>query len=202
MGDIIDSSNKTGKSLMEHFKGLIEVVNLKYKNNILSPLTITLGDEFQGVIKDLASAIDILFYIDRRILGSDMFYNMRYVINYGIIDTPINRQSAHEMLGKGLTDSRFRLNELKKGGNKVLVEGIEESKESKINMAFELYQSFYNDLKEKDRKIAHEFLRGNDYRTVANKFGRDNSSMWRKQKSLKINDYKTSRALIKMIANG
>ena len=131
MGDIIESSDKAGKDLMEHFKGLVDIVNRKYKKNILSPLTITLGDEFQAVINDLESAIDILFYMDRRLLSSDLFYNMRYVINYGVIDTPINKHSAHEMLGKGLTDARNRLNELKKEGNKVWVVGVKKKKESR-----------------------------------------------------------------------
>jgi len=100
MGDVIDSSSKQGAMLMENFKSIIEVVNKKFKKAIISPLTITLGDEFQGVIKDLHATIDILFYLDRCILSSEVFYNMRYAINYGAIDTPLNKKNAYEMLGK------------------------------------------------------------------------------------------------------
>jgi len=201
MGDIIDSSSKEGGMLMENFKSIVKDVNDKHKSVIISPLTITLGDEFQGVIKDLNSAIDILFYLDKRILGNEVFYNMRYVINYGLIDTPINKENAYEMLGKGLTDARIRLNSLKKSHIKVHIDGVEDKLRMKLNSAFRLYQSIYDGIREKDRRLAYEFSEGADYKTLAKKFGKDDSSMWRKKQSLKIEDYLTSRKLIKMIAD-
>ncbi len=201
MGDIVKSSSKRSGDLMDHFKKTIEIINKRHKKNIASPLTITLGDEFQGVVKDLKSAIDILFDIDQLILESDIYYNMRFVINYGEIDTPINKKNAYQMLGKGLTEARAILNGQKKNEIKVVIEGIEESKSKMINSAFILYQSLYNDIKKKDRKLAHEFLLGGDYKTLANKFGKNDSSIWRKRRSLKIDAYQTSNKLIKMIAD-
>ena len=60
MADIIGSSKRNGKSLMNDFKAAVAYVNKKNNQHILSPMTITLGDEFQGVVKSPQSALRIL----------------------------------------------------------------------------------------------------------------------------------------------
>ena len=38
--------------LIEPFRNLIDSANTAFSNEIISPLTITLGDEFQGILID------------------------------------------------------------------------------------------------------------------------------------------------------
>jgi hypothetical protein len=113
MADIISSGEKKQKQLMSEFKLLINEVNKNNENNILSPLTITLGDEFQGVIKDILTSTNIILEIEESIIKNKFNFKLRYILNEGDIDTPINRDIAYEMLGSGLTDARYKLNELK-----------------------------------------------------------------------------------------
>ncbi|MEM6524434.1 MAG: SatD family protein [Bacteroidota bacterium] len=202
MSDIINSSSKQGDSLMKAFKDVVADTNREFSGQIISPLTITLGDEFQGVVRDLQSAIDIIFYLDEQTLNHTPTFSLRHVVNYGSIKTPINPNNAHEMLGDGLTKARGVLNQTKDTHIEVVMAGLDPDMADKLGLAFELYRSLYNHWSKKDRKIAFLFLMHNDYRTVAKEYGRDPSSMWRREKSLKMREFYAAKKLIRKIANG
>ena len=201
MADIIHSSHIPGRELMDKFKQDVAAVNEKFSANIKSPLSITLGDEFQGVVDDLSAAMEIIFYLDQRLLKVEPGYCMRYVVNYGCIDTPISKQNAYGMLGEGLTHARSLLEELKETDREILMEGLAEPKQTMLNMALKLYRSFYNDWRKDDRAVAAYFLEVGDYKKVAAAFHRDPSTMWRREKSLKMDEFKTSRNLITALIN-
>jgi len=202
MADVIDSTSLDGKKLITTFKDIVDQANKKYKNVIASPLTITLGDEFQGVISSLSDAIDIIFYLDSLLLKVQPIYKLRYVIYYGDIDTEINKSRSYEMLGEGLTQARQELQNIKKTGADVIVKGLPlKQKDAKLNLAFVLYRSIYNDWYDKDRELVYDFLEIGDYKVLAGQYKKDVSSMWRKNKSLKIEDFNASRELIKMLCD-
>ncbi|ELR68815.1 hypothetical protein C900_05828 [Fulvivirga imtechensis AK7] len=200
MADIIGSSQQQGKLLMTHFKSVVNGVNTALKDKIRSPLTITLGDEFQGVVKDLDAAVEVIFWIDELMLSADPAYKLRFVVNYGAIDTAINEEVAYEMLGEGLTRARHLLGAMKSEDTEILINGIDD-KDDILNMAFKLYRSFYNDWLEKDRPVASTFLKIEDYKEVARIYKKDISTMWRREKSLKIDEFRTSRDLIRRLAH-
>ena len=201
MADIIDSSTYPGDELMEDFKNAVTQINKNNIHHIASPLTITLGDEFQGIVKGLNSAISIIFQLDELTLKSELDYKLRYVVNYGVVDTDINKKNSYEMLGEGLTTARKKIEELKSSNSEIEILGIEEKSSAKLNIALRLYRSIYNDWYQKDKSLVCEFLQDDNYRALAEKHGRDPSSMWRKKKSLKIEDFKASKELIELLAN-
>lgn len=200
MADIIGSSQKQGKLLMDHFKSVVSDVNTTLKDEIKSPLTITLGDEFQGVVKDLSAAIEVIFRIDELMLKAHPAYRLRFVVNYGTIDTAVNEDIAYEMLGEGLTQARHSLGAMKSEDTEILIKGVGD-KDEVLNMAFKLYRSFYNDWLEKDRPVASTFLKIEDYKEVARIYKKDISTMWRREKSLKIDEFRTSRNLIRRLVH-
>lgn len=69
-----------------------------------------------------------------------------------------------------------------------------------INDLFFLYESYIDSWKPKDYKMVSEFLRGQNYREVAHSLQIDNSSAWRRYKSLKIKEYQTTKDLILLFA--
>src|ERR1700731_4801117 len=103
MGDVIGSRKKDQLMLINSFKETINAVNKEKKNDFLSPMTITLGDEFQSVIKNLSAALDIIFSIEEEIAASGKNFKLRYILEEGEIETPINSKIAYGMLGSGLT---------------------------------------------------------------------------------------------------
>ena len=198
MADIINSREKNAQLLMEQFKDVISKVNILQNKNLCSPLTITLGDEFQGVVKDLENCIETIFLIEESILESSYDIKLRYVLNYGEIETEINSNIAHAMLGSGLTNTRKQLNLLKSKNFRfmILLDDKRIRLQERLNKSFVIYQSFIDSWKLKDYKIASEFLENKDYKIVAQKVNLDKSTAWRRKISLNINEYFTIKNLI------
>src|ERR1700712_2907163 len=92
MADIIGSQTAEQGQLIADFKELVADINTKNKDLILSPLTITLGDEFQGIIKNIAGAINIVLDLEEEIIRRNATFKLRYVIVEGLIETPINTE--------------------------------------------------------------------------------------------------------------
>lgn len=202
MADVRGSSQKDGAALMSQFQALVKKANESFAERILSPLSITLGDEFQGVVTDLATVGELIYFFDEALLISDPHYDLRFVAHYGSIDTDINRQTSYGMLGDGLTDARKRLNGLKKSEEQIQITGTSDVAFDRIiTLAFRWYRSVYSDWPEKDRAIAYDFYRGAEYKKVAEMHGKDPSSMWRKAQTLKIKDFKAACELISLVIN-
>ena len=203
MSDIINSSSKESGLLMKVFKKVVTDTNQKFSAQILSPLTITLGDEFQGVVKSLKAAIAIIFYFDEQLLSYSPAFSVRHVLNYGAIGTPINSKQAHGMLGEGLSKARELLGEIKETHFEISIAGLNSELVNQLKLAFELYRSIYNSWSEEDKKVAFLFLKYKDYRLVAKEYQRDPSTMWRREKSLKIREFNAAKELIQLLtANG
>lgn len=196
MADIINSGKKDSKLLMSQLKEIVRVVNGKDKQ--LSPLTITLGDEFQGVTKSIESGIKTIIEIEEMIIENQFDLKLRYVLNYGRIDTEINTKTAYEMLGMGLTEARNSLNELKNKNYRFhiqLGQGMKEMTDL-LNKTFIIYQSFTDSWRLNDYPIVAEFLKTDDYKIVAEKVSLDRSSAWRRRKSLNMHEYETIKNII------
>ena len=69
MADVIGSSKRNGKTLMNALKAGVTYVNKKDKQFILSPMTITLGDEFQGVVKNPHAALQIILDMEMYLIS-------------------------------------------------------------------------------------------------------------------------------------
>ncbi|MBA4258942.1 MAG: hypothetical protein C0446_07245 [Chitinophaga sp.] len=201
MADIINSGSKNSKLLMMEFKEIVSIINNANSKNLISPLTITLGDEFQGLANTMENAIKTIFDIEEKIVGKKYDLKLRYVLLYGKIDTEINNTVAYEMLGDGLTNARKELNSLKNKESRFQVRlNINEiKKEQYLNKAFLIYQKFVDSWKEKDLKIVKEFLLNNDYKIVAQNVNIDQSNAWRRKKSLNIQEYNDIKQIILFI---
>ena len=108
MGDIINSRKYNAKNLNKNLNSIILESNLKYNNFILSKLEITIGDEFQCVMKDISSLLELMYHID--ISLSYLKIKCRFAIGYGTVNGNINNLSAYNMLGTGLTYTHELLN--------------------------------------------------------------------------------------------
>lgn len=197
MADVINSSTFSGSVLMKDFKRLIEKANKLFEEQIISPLTITLGDEFQGVVNDLNSAVELVFYLDQELLKSE--FQLRYALQLGEIETPINENIAYGMLGNGLTVARENLQYGKEENKRFSISGYDDLLNEKLEKAFMLYDFFYMNWSEKEKSIVYQFLLGKEYKEVAEIFQKDNSTMWRKEKSLNLKGFKVAKQLIKML---
>lgn len=202
MADVVHSGKKPAEKLMKNFKAVVESVNQSCKSGILSPITITLGDEFQGIVKDLKSGISAILRMEEEIVASGRKFQLRYVLYEGEIGTAINPERAHEMLGPGLTNARKTLENSKKARNRFRIAVGNKELSERLSKLFFLLQHFIDNWYEKDIAVVNDFLKGMDYKAIAKKLNKDISTLWRKQKSLSIEEYFVCKTLIKEISNG
>lgn len=201
MADIISSGEKDQNQLMIDFKNLVNEINKSYKNEICSPLTITLGDEFQGVLKNLVNSVKIILDLEESIIRKKLNFQLRYVLNQGKIETPINSEIAYEMLGEGLTEARSKLNDLKNEKFRFKISVENELQNEILNNAFKIFESITKkwDI-EKDYELVYNFIELCDYKLIAKKMNKTRSQIWKREKTLNIEAYNSVKSIINIIA--
>lgn len=202
MADIVGSSDAPkADSLMKAFRRVVGDVGKAYAEQFRSPITITLGDEFQGVARDVAAAVGVIIAMEEAIVRKGGPFKLRYVLHEGRIDTPINTERAHAMLGPGLTDARTMLGELKKDRHsRFRVTLGQERLNALLNDAFLLYGAAVDGWSTKDLPLVAAFLQHDGYREVADALGKDSSLMWRRRRSLRMEEYAATKRMLLSLA--
>lgn len=201
MADIIDSRKSDQNKLMDSFKKVTNEINHDNREVLLSPMTITLGDEFQGIVDSVESAVKLLFLIEEKIIHQQAGFKLRFVIFEGAIDTPINKVIAYEMLGEGLTSAREALEDNKTSSNRYHFHLKDREKSAALSDCMFMYQSIVDDWKvDKDYELISSFIQFKDYKKVAEGLGKTRSQIWKREKSLKIEEYFSCKSVIHYIA--
>lgn len=202
MADIIDSREKDELIMMWQFKELVYNLNLEYHNRISSPFTITLGDEFQGIVTDLQSLIDIIFFIEEQTLKRGLIFKLRYAISESDIDPlKINTYASYGMMSEGLIETRSALNNSKKNKGRFLfsLKKMSKIKVLKLDLLFSCYQAKIDSWNIKDKDIIREYLNKNtDYKDIASRLHMYDSTIWKKLQRLDMDTYINLKTLIKL----
>lgn len=202
MADIVDSRKSDQNELMGLFKKLTDEVNLKHKKQLLSPITITLGDEFQCIVKDVSKAVALILELEEKIVLNQAGFKLRYVLYEGRIDTPINHDIAYGMLGEGLTKAREALEDTKLTTNRYGFYLHKQQAAAALMASLSIYQNIIDDWKlEKDHTLISKFLELKDYKLVAAALGKTRSQIWKRHKNLKIEPYFAIKQVTQYIAD-
>jgi hypothetical protein len=201
MADIIGSSAHKGQALMASFRKSVERVNRQASKDILSPLTITLGDEFQGVVKSTEAAFRVIFMTEQLLRQEGNPYRLRFAVHEGKIDTKINRERAHEMLGPGLAEARHELTAMKSSRHRFSVVLADQSRAGQLNLAMNVYQGIVDRWTPRQLKVVLAFEQKHNYRDVAKVVKRDPTVIWRRKRSLMIEEYNDIKKLVMLTAN-
>lgn len=197
MADVVSSRSYNGDALMDEFKRIVDECNETHKDAILSPFTITLGDEFQGVAASLRAAVDSILFLEDRILTIQPSFLLRYVLVYGAIDTPINPIIAHGMTGPGLAAAREMLTKKRRGRTRFQLNLGDNPYTEEFRLLFRLLELLSVHWKEKDYFLIRELMWDNDDTSVSVKFGKTASQIWKRRKTLQIEEYTAVKELLK-----
>jgi hypothetical protein len=201
MADIVGSRNMQQNKLMKSFKKITDEINYEKKDILLSPITITLGDEFQCVVKNVKAGIELMLSIDEKKLYEMADYNLRYVLVEGGIETPINPEIAYGMLGEGLTMAREQLVEYKNSYHRYSIHLKNTTKSEALANSLIVYQNITDNWKmDKDYPLIARFLELKDYKLVADEIGKTRSQIWKREKSLNLEAYFSIKQVINYIA--
>lgn len=198
MGDIVESSNADQLILQREFARLIRRVNEDYSNSFESPLTITLGDEFQGVVRSSKEAAEVVIALEEYRWDLELEIVIRYSLGLGEITTPINPEIAYGMLGPGLSEVREALVEMKQEEDRMMISGQFDTK-SQLALSMNIFLEKQEEWKWRDREIISGYFTYRDYKKVAEVMGKDVSLIWRRFKSLGFESYRKRKKLVRLL---
>lgn len=128
IGDIISSRKiKDRNKFQRHLKDVISVINSEYEVDLASAFVVTLGDEFQGLLKKADHLLEITdkikFMLDP--------VEVRFGIGIGGIDTEINFSSSTGADGPAYWCARNAINSIHNHNDykksKILIEATEKT---------------------------------------------------------------------------
>lgn len=115
IGDIIESKKIESRNEVQlHLKNILNEINKDYKVHIASEFKITLGDEFQGLLKNSNHIMDIISKIE---ISMDPI-EFRFGIGIGNITTYINFYNTSEIDGPAYHRARKMIENIE--GKKLL----------------------------------------------------------------------------------
>lgn len=197
MGDIKDSRSYDEQLLQAVFQNLVETANHHFSDEIKSPLTITLGDEFQGIAVSLKSIIDIIFHIEEEILLLKTPIEIRYVCVYGEIRTPINPDIAHGMMGPGLTLARELLTKKRRSRPKYFTEIND--KDVIRNQVFSALADIQSHWRKDDFRLIYEMIHNSSDAELGDKFGKHRTQIWKFRNKYLISAYQNLKDVIRTL---
>ena len=110
MGDIVGSERaRSVRTVHRAFNQAVVSANERHADTLRSPLTITLGDEFQGLLGTLVGAWSVAAELRLGLLAADV--QCRFVIGTTRLETPLNAREAWNMMGSGQAAARDKLND-------------------------------------------------------------------------------------------
>ena len=196
MGDVIGSSKQDVTELRRGFMGLVSLCNQELEHNIVSPYTVTLGDEFQGIATSLRTMIEAIFFMEETILREGLAFRVRYVAVHGEVDTPINRSIAHTMMGAGLTKARKILTDKRRGNPRFHFDLSDDHTMDQLNRLFLAIDGLTGRWNTRDGLLVFDMLANPHNEEVGLKHGKNRTQIWKRRKHLLVEEYRALKEAI------
>lgn len=179
IGDIQESkklSEKERQKLQDTLDAILKDINSNSKG-LISPLTITLGDEIQGIYKTGDELLNHIW----RIMAELYPAGMRFSIGVGRITTPINYKQAIGMDGPGFHVARDGIEELKKSGFlfKINVAEKEDAAIRLINASLDLISKQMTTWKKTRFEVLKLLSGGESVKKIAGALGISESAVYK-----------------------
>lgn len=197
MGDVVSSKDYDSQMLQKQLKTLTANCNEALQQSLLSPYTITLGDEFQGIPSSLSAAIETLFYLEEECLRQSLDFKLHYVLHLGIIETEINPDIAYEMMGPGLTKARELLSSKKRNRKRFQFQLNDETDTLQLNRLFEILDSIILSWKKDDFSLILDMINNENNAEVGAIHDKNRDQIWKRRKTLMIHEYNLLKETIK-----
>lgn len=201
MGDIIGSRGSDLKELQAGFGRLVSSCNRDCRNVILSPYTITLGDEFQGVAGSLRGVTGSIFYLEEERIRGQHPFRLRYVAVYGEIETPLNERIAYGMMGSGLSRARELLSAKRRGRPRFLFELPDPRLTENLNRLYRVIDGLSVRWNQQDYPLIVDMLESTNNEEVGARHGKNRSQVWKRRKHLLVEEYRAVKDTIFTLVN-
>lgn len=203
IGDIKDSRKiEKRDDVQEKLMEVLCGINEKYLKDIASKFTITLGDEFQGLLYRGVNTMAIILEIERKMYPT----KIRFGIGIGEITTNIDHQLAIGADGPGYYRAREAIQYLKKNEKRkqasksdirIEVDGEEQASVELINTILSLMTVIKYSWSDRQRQTIWDLLEHRDRQSnAAQRLGINQSTV---QKNLANGNYYTYKEAMHMV---
>lgn len=189
MGDVVGSGETDGSAVMDRLNPLVEHVQRRLGDSILSPLTITLGDEFQGVVADHQAIVRTIFAFEAERLARGGEIALRYAAAVGEIDTELNTETAHGMLGPALTTARRRLGDKSRSRRRFAFDLQSPDQSILFENLFDVLARRLEDWSPEESAYIAALVSDLDAAEIARLHDRDKTTVYRRRNSAPVQDY-------------
>jgi hypothetical protein len=149
IGDLIKSRKAESRDkIQQKLQTSLTAIN-KINQNIISPFTITLGDEFQVLLKNADGLFSNIWQIAKDIYPA----KIRFSIGIGEVNTDINPAAAIGMDGPAFYAARKGIDQLKKNNLVIGINGIKND-----NDLVESNLSFISHISDSWKKTKYEII--------------------------------------------
>ena len=165
IADIIGSRKIENRSeFQRRLKQQLKQVNDVSGSSLLSPYTLTLGDEFQAVY----GSFDTIFTDIVQIILGLYPVQLRFAFSYGPLTTDINPIAALEMDGPAFSDARELMNKMKsESTGTIQITATEFYNPDLINSCLKLFGHTISKLSRNNLTIVERLMNGADTKTIA-----------------------------------
>jgi hypothetical protein len=194
IGDIVKSRKvKNRAGLQEQLQKTLDEINRKRRGCLISPFTITLGDEFQVVYREA----DFIFNDLWKVLLNLHPVKVRCSVGIGELNTLVNPKRAIGMDGPAFYAARAGLTELKKSGSLFCITSPTEPVSNWINLALELISHQSTNWKRTRLLVFDALLNGEETKAIARTAGISPTAVY---KNFDSGDLKLIQALFHEVA--
>jgi len=164
IGDMVKSRELIDRELIqEKLKDILTEINEKYSSNIASNFTITIGDEFQGLLKNPSNLMEIISRIKIAIYP----LKLRFGIGFGRIDTKVIKElaigsdgPAYHWARSAIKDvkSTESMKEIPESGIKIITKSTKNNHDELINSLFSFCYFIEKKWTAKQVEVIHKLL--------------------------------------------
>ncbi|MEM1306724.1 MAG: SatD family protein [Pseudomonadota bacterium] len=189
MADVVGSSGRPAAALQSELNDVVRAANERHRTLVLSPLTITLGDEWQGIIASLEATVTLICFCEMDRLENQRTFRLRYAHAFDTIETPINAEIAHGMLGPALTNARRALTRKARSRPRFTFATGSDSFDREFGDVFAVIDDLDQRWSPDDVTLITMLLSERSDAQIAEALGHNRTSVWRRRQSLLIDAY-------------
>lgn len=208
IGDIKRSKQSSDRSEMQkQMKSVLTEINIQYSGDIASKFVITLGDEFQGLLKYGRHIMDILQTIELRMYP----VRIRFGIGIGEITTEINPEMALGADGPAYYNAREAISRVKEKEKKskaalsdtIILLGEDEQTEQLLNTLLSLLTVVKQGWTDRQLEVIKDYIEHRDNQIgIARRLGITQSSVQKSLSNANFYSYKEAVDTLNTIIAG
>lgn len=193
----LDKGQRLEATEIKQFIDFIETIIPNEPDLLYSKSMFNLNKEFQCALASLKGGLELIIIMEEALLIKEKPFSLQYVITYGDIEIPRHKNLFRGIMGYGLTLADLKMQKLRDSRTDRFFVDIRDREESVfLTKLLSLYRKVYDSWRRKDCKLVLNLITFWDYAFISKEMDKDRTLVWKRRKTLNIQEYNTIKDLI------